>query len=149
METYGINARGTSYLGLDPGVTTGWAIIDKAGQLVGQGDFDEEVLEEGLDELVRGIHRSQRKIVVVIERMPPGSAGKLSRKLERVRGAINRVIREVYDLPTIPVGPGEWKQSRVAKITRWPDPFKSDHARDAATMALYIADKEKRRANRK
>jgi predicted RNase H-like nuclease (RuvC/YqgF family) len=148
IETYGINARGTVWLGLDPGVTTGWALIDKGGKLVGHGELVEENLDDGLDQIIRGCHRAQRKVKVVIEKMPPGEVGRLSDRLAAVRAVVDDLVGAVYELPVVRVSPGEWKNSRVAKIVRWTEKFSSQHARDAATMALYAMDKEKRNASR-
>lgn len=146
IESYGVNAEKMSYVGIDPGVHTGWALIDQGGKLLGSGTFDEDTLYAGLDKLVRGCHRSNRAVTVVVERMPPGHMGDLAQRLERVRQLIAEVVTETYELPTAYVTPGEWKRSRVAKITRWPEPFATQHAEDAATMALYYADKVKRQA---
>jgi hypothetical protein len=146
--TYGINAEKTSWLGLDPGVTTGWALLDQGGKLLGSGTFDESQVFEGVDRLIRGCHRGARSVHVVVEKMPPGSAGRLSERLERVRSLIFELVTDVYELPVTHVPPGEWTNSRVAKITRWPQPFRTDHEHDAATMALYTMDKEKRSAAR-
>lgn len=147
-ETYGINAEHDAWIGLDPGVTTGWALIDHNGSLIGSGSFSEETLRDGLDEMIRGCHRARRELRVAIEKMPPGAAGRLSDRLTAVRETIREVIEEVYDLPVFRATPGEWKNSRVAKIVRWPESFESDHARDAATLALYVKDRERRHALR-
>lgn len=148
IETYGVNAEKCCWIGLDPGVTTGWALIDRGGKLLGSGEFTEDQVYEGVDRLIRGCHRGSRAVRIVIERMPPGMMGDLAQRLERVRSLIREVVDDVYELPITYVTPGEWKQSRVAKITRWPKPFSSQHAEDAATMTLYAADKEMRNASR-
>lgn len=144
IEGYGVNAEKTCYLGIDPGVTTGWALIDQGGKLLGQGHFAEDQVYDGLDRLIRGCHRGARVIRVVVEKMPPGHMGDLAQRLERVRQLIDMIVIDVFELPVVLIAPGEWKRSRVANNVRWPEPFKSQHAQDAATMALYYADKEKR-----
>jgi predicted RNase H-like nuclease (RuvC/YqgF family) len=145
IESYGVNAEATTWLGIDPGVTTGWALVDRGGNLVGFGELAEHDLRAGLDEVVRGCHRAARRVEVVIEKMPPGEVGRLSDRLAAVRATIAEVVTETYELPIHMVRPTEWKTSRVAKITRWPRPFSSQHAQDAATMALYKMDKEQRK----
>lgn len=148
IETYGVNAEKLTYVGIDPGVTTGWAMIDQGGKLLGSGDLFEDTLYAGLDEIIRRCHHGRRAVKIVMERMPPGRMGELAQRLEHVRQLINELVFDVYELPVALVSPGEWKNSRVAKIVRWPEPFRSQHAQDAATMALYYADKEKRNAAR-
>lgn len=147
IDSYGINAEKMAYLALDPGITTGWALLDQGGKLLGHGTFTEDNVYDGVDKLIRGSHRGSRAVHVVIERMPPGSMGDLAQRLERVRSLISEVVTDIYELPVTYVAPGEWKNSRVAKITRWPDTFGTAHEYDAATMALYVADKEKRHAS--
>lgn len=149
IETYGVNNEDHVWLGIDPGVTTGWALVADDGKVLGTGDLVPENIEFGLDKIVRGLHRTSRTITVVIERIPrTGGMGGLARKMEEVLTAIHEVIDEVYDLPVIQVAPGEWKQSRVAAQELGWERGVSQHQKDAAVMARYVADKEQRRVSR-
>lgn len=146
IESYGINGEYHVWLGLDPGITTGWALVGDDCKLLASGTFDENTVYEGLDKLIRGLHRSDRTLTTVVERMPrTGGMGELAQRLERVRGLISEVTDEVYDLPTFgTVAPGEWKTSRVAKTTKVPDTARTQHERDAYLMTCYAIDKEQR-----
>ena len=147
IDSYGIDAEGHVWVGIDPGITTGWAILSDDGRNIGRGTFVEENLRDGLDELIRGIHRSGMTITAVIERMPPGTQGDLARRLEAVRATVTELICDVYDLPTQFILPGEWKTSRAAKTaTPHPD-SKTQHEIDAAMMTLYAIGKALRRKN--
>lgn len=144
--SYGLTAEYHAWLGLDPGITTGWAVLADDGKVFGHGTFVEENIEEGLDRLVRGMHRSSRRLSVVIEDMPAaGRMGDLAHRLERVRGIIKDIVVEVYDLPVTYVPPGEWKTSRIAKLAS--PKASTQHEKDAIIMTAYAIAKEQRRPN--
>jgi hypothetical protein len=142
IEGYGTFSTDHVWLGIDPGVTTGIAILDDNGELVGTTQLHAETVGEDLDELIRKIHRADRTIAVVREKIARVGSGALAQTLDQVLRDIHEVVIEVYDLPTHEVTPGEWKPSRVAKQLR-PELDKklSAHEKDAACMAAYIRAK--------
>ncbi len=137
------------WLCLDPGITTGMALLDDSGELRASTVWGTGEIRQSLDTLVRALHLSNYDIEVVIEKMPPGSYGKLAVKLEAVRRDIQEVVTETYELPVTYIAPGEWKPSRIAKTTKvkgWRHdgtPMMT-HQKDALRMGRYIIDKRKR-----
>jgi hypothetical protein len=125
-------------LGIDPGITTGWAILRLSDRkLLFSGESDEEDVGQQLDYAVRHAHGDGYRIEVVVERMPPGRPGPLAQRLEVVRRSILRVVDETYALKVSWVRPSDWKTSRVAKENRGLRRM-SRHSRDAFLMALFF-----------
>lgn len=147
MDTsYGINGPREAVLGIDPGITTGWAVIED-GEEKGSGNLSSDEVKPILDTLIRALHRDGCKMSVVVERMPAsGGLSERARTLEQVRANIREVI-DTYELPTTEIAPGEWKTSRVARTTPLKRGRYSSHQRDAIRMALYHVDKEARRSD--
>lgn len=138
-------------LAIDPGITTGWALLDRnGGDILGTSVWGTHELERSLDILVRTCFTAGIELTCVIEEMPPGAFGDLARKLERVRGQIKRIIEETYEIRTVRLMPGEWKPSRIAKTTQVPWKFNDSplmvHQKDAVKMGRYAIDKEARAA---
>jgi phenylpyruvate tautomerase PptA (4-oxalocrotonate tautomerase family) len=139
------------WLCLDPGITTGMALIDSDGELRASTVWGTHEVKESLDTLVRALHLTGYTITVVIEKMPPGSYGQLAAKLERVRRDISMIVEETYELPVVMIAPGEWKPSRVAKTTsvrgwRFDSTPMMTHQKDALRMGRYYLDKVQREA---
>lgn len=146
IETYGVNATRHAWLGIDPGVTTGWALLEDDGALVAAGDAPDDAVARTIDEVIRMAHRLEYALDVVIEKMPgAGKMGHLASRLEVTRQEIRRVVIDVFDLPVMVVPPGEWKPSRVGRQKREWKRGTSQHQKDATTMALYVIDRESRR----
>lgn len=131
-------------ISLDPGVTTGWAIIRRKDRAVlGMGDLCPEDLGCGIDLLVRAMHRLNYNVEAVVEQMPTpnGVGGPLATELEFVRRTIDHWLDDVYEIPITYVLPGVWKTSAAAKTTvvptEWNDHPTSPHSRDAHLMASY------------
>jgi len=135
-------------LALDPGQTTGWAIIrrrDKA--IMGMGDLSALNVGCGIDLLVRSMHRMGYSVSVVVEQMPTpnGVAGRLEVSLEFVRRTIDHWCAEVFELQVAYVLPGVWKTSAVAKTVsppaEWNHHSSSQHMKDAFLMGTFFARK--------
>lgn len=135
-------------LALDPGQTTGWAIIrrrDKA--TLGMGDLPSIDVGCGIDLLVRAMHRTGYSVTVVVEQMPTpnGVGGSLAVELEFVRRTIDHWVSEVFELPVSYVLPGVWKTSSTAKTVAPPSEWNccqtSQHMRDAFLMGTFFARK--------
>jgi predicted RNase H-like nuclease (RuvC/YqgF family) len=145
IDSYGVNNEYHAWLGIDPGVTTGWALVADDEKVLGHGTLDEDSVKSGLDRLIRGVHGSSRTLTVVVEKMPAaGKMSELASRLERVRRDVSEVVVDVYDLPVQVIPPGEWKTSRVAKTSGRLD-ARTQHERDAITMTRYAIQKEHRR----
>ena len=139
------------WLCLDPGITTGMALLDADRELRGSTVWGTHEVKESLDATIRALHISGYSITVVIEKMPPGSYGQLAAKLEKVRQDIAMVVEETYELPVAYVAPGEWKPSRVAKTVsvkgwRFGGTPMMTHQKDAFRMGSYYIDKVQREA---
>ena len=137
------------WLCLDPGITTGMALLDNDGELRASTVWGTHEVKTALDTMIRALHLTGYNIEVVIEKMPPGSYGQLGAKLEAVRRDIMSVVEETYELPVTMIAPGEWKPSRIAKTTsvrgwRFDGTPMTTHQKDALRMGRYTIDKRKR-----
>lgn len=133
---------------LDPGVTTGWAILRRRDKfLLGMGDLKIEDVGSAIDLLVRGMHVEGYDLAAVVEEMPvaPGVAGGLATDLAFVRRTIDHWLSDVFEVDVTYVLPGTWKTSRVAQTTTppatWNGKSLSQHMKDAYLMASYYARK--------
>jgi hypothetical protein len=132
------------WLAIDPGVTTGWALLDDTGAILGTSVWGTGELKVSLDAVIRTAHLSDMTLTVVIERMPPGKLGLLEQKLGAVRRDIDAIVRGTYELETIEVLPGTWKPSRVARTTEVPREWQGTplmvHQKDAIRMGRYAME---------
>ena len=139
-------------LAIDPGITTGWALIDPVrDEILGTSVWGTAELKETLDLLIRKCFTAGMSLEAVIEKMPSvGKTGPLAMKLEAIRREIYGLVQDVYDIPVTVVAPSEWKPSRVARTgkAKLPKKFNGSplmpHQRDAILMGRYVID---RRAN--
>ena len=106
-----------AWLCLDPGITTGWALLAEDGSILGTSVWGTAELRESLDLLIRKTFTSGYSLAAVVEEMPPGAHGPIARKLEAVRRDIEVIVCETYEIPTARITPGEWKPSRVARTS--------------------------------
>lgn len=139
-----------AWLCIDPGITTGWALLADDGSVLGTSVLGTGELRDTLDVLVRRIFSSGYSITAVIELMPnTGAMGQLGQQLERVRRDVMMIVSETYEIPIFHIAPGEWKPSRVAKLTRVPAKWQGraleTHQKDAIRMGRYAQDKYPRK----
>jgi len=137
------------WLAIDPGITTGWALLDDAGEIQATSVWGTAELKQSLDILIREAHFAGYSLTMVIETMPSaGRMGALGQKLEAVRRDIMSIVAETYEIPYVSVMPGEWKPSRIAKTTRVPSRFRDTplmvHQKDAVKMGRYVIEKVRR-----
>jgi hypothetical protein len=133
-------------LAVDPGITTGWALVSDKGTIIGVGDLSEMDLGDALDALIRLTHSHNQHVEAIVERIPhTGGNGQLSLRLEIVRRTVERVL-ETYEVRTTHVLPASWKTSRTARTFKLPQGYEdywhgapelSPHMRDAIVMAFY------------
>jgi hypothetical protein len=137
------------FIALDPGISTGMAVLDWDGELRASTTWGTEELATSLDALIRGLHLTDYVVEVVIEAKPPGSYGHLGAKLDEVRRRIDYIVRETYELPVTVLKPSEWKPSDAAKSAvvkgwRFAGTPMTTHQKDAFRMGRYAV--ERRRA---
>jgi hypothetical protein len=141
----------TVVLALDPGLTTGIALVRVSDRkVVGTTTADAEDLGEKLDQTVRSIHRDGYRVLAVVEQEPHGRTYQ-GDDLDVVRRTIAHWLQGVFGLVPTFIEPGQWKPSRVARAAKFPAlrststgrPYRmSTHERDAVRMALYHIDRE-------
>lgn len=134
-----------AWLGLDPGITTGFVALDDDGRLIATTVWGTAELENALDAVIRQANTADTRLTVVVEAMPSvGRMGALAKKLEAVRKVIYAVLH-TYDVRIIEIAPGEWKPSRVAKTIVVPRKFNETplmiHQKDAMKMTAYAISK--------
>lgn len=130
---------------LDPGITTGMAVLDARGDIMATTVWGTGELRQSLDVLVRYLHTHGYQTHAVIERVPRNEkASPIGAKLEHVRADIMGLIDDTYAIPYALVMPGEWKPSRVARTTKLPKEWRGDeltqHQKDAILMGRYVLD---------
>ena len=133
------------WLSIDPGITTGFAVLDDSGEVLATSIWGTGELKDSLDALVRYLFTAGYAIDAVIEKMPStGGVGPLALKLEQVRQTITSVISGVYEIPTHHIAPGTWKPSRVARTTQLPKKWSGEslttHQKDAIRMGRYASE---------
>lgn len=120
-------------LALDPGITTGYAVILPTEELIESGNLLHEDLE---DSLVSEISlRDPSTLRVVMEETLVPTHSPMNRELQKI------IVDLMIMFPTaVTIRPGEWKQSLAAR-RRFPS-FEffhpTPHQRDAFHLALYF-----------
>jgi len=129
-------------LGIDPGLTTGWAILDHVGLLWDHGEWNIDDVLDGIDWVVRGVNRTGEDLEICQEVLAKGKDGKLGNDLLYTQAALTRVIEDTYDVSRTFVIPGTWKNHRVTQVrstqfelTEW-RAF-SQHVKDAIMIATW------------
>lgn len=130
-------------LSLDPGVTTGWAVLEDDGAVRDTGNWRPEDLKEGLE----GIVLKWVPDDVVVEVFPLAASGQLATTLREVVATITEVLTD-YTLAVDRVTPGVWKTSSVEPSPKAIDGEKlTPHQRDAIRMGRYhVRHKDRRNA---
>lgn len=116
-------------LGVDPGVTTGWAVIECAG-VIAWGAATPDELDE-----VEAVARREAPDLVVIERLAPNTAHNAGVDASVLSDVEHRLLSAFPDAAR--VTPGAWKAHPAAR-QRLPK-IGSKHALDAAHLALYAS----------
>lgn len=117
-------------LSIDPGVTTGWAVLTGDGAVVESGNLKPEDVADGLAAILM-----RRAIqAVVVEKFPVGASGGLSDTLRDVVLLIDAVLLGARLRPER-VTPGVWKTSSEPKVTA---PGLTQHERDAIRMGRWF-----------
>ena len=149
MEGYGANGGWAEvWIALDPGISTGWALVADDLKVLGHGVFTPDQVRDGVDRLVRGLHRNNYRVKVVVERLPKVSGvGNFTRELDEVVRTVYEVTVDTYDLDPRIIPPGEWKPSRAARVAKkWIKEGKekmTQHEKDAIMMGVYAIIKER------
>lgn len=132
------------FVALDPGISTGMAVIDSEGELRASTTWGTEELSTSLDALIRGLHISGYSVEVVIQALPPGSYGSLGLKLAEVRRRIDYIVRETYELPVTMVTSKELRGSAAAvKGWRFGGAPMTPEQRSAFRMGSYAHKRRK------
>ena len=128
-------------LALDPGVTTGWALLDEKGQVLDCGNLKPDDLIDALDGLIRQVNRTGHELECVAERLAPGKQGPLAMTLRYVVTAIHHVVKETYGVNLVEYQPGEWKNSRHGRIdtgfVTWDSAPLTQHQKDAVALGRF------------
>ena len=132
---------------LDPGITTGWAVLADDETLLATSVWGNADVKESLDKLIRVLHSRNFTLRATVEKMPrTGGISPLGQKLEIVNHEIREIL-DIYEIPTTYVLPGTWKNSRPARVFKVPRKWRDDtvviHQRDAMRMGAYQLWKEK------
>lgn len=121
-------------LAIDPGVTTGYAILDLQGNILDSGN----VLIDDLSDSIFSTLEEGKGLRVVMEELPRGIDSRLRRMLEEVV----RFLDTRFPMAT-KFSPGMWKSSPEARHPlKWAEGLEaidkpSDHEKDAYHIGLY------------
>lgn len=126
-------------LALDPGVTTGWAVLGPSA-IHDTGNLLPEDLQSGL----RYVFEKWAPSEVVVEVFPLAASGRLATILREVVATINEVVND-YGRTWHPVTPGVWKTSSIEQSPRSFEGQKlTPHQRDAIRMGRYHLNRKDR-----
>jgi hypothetical protein len=124
-------------LSLDPGLTTGWAILDEAGAIVATGTIDHHDVRIALIRILR----EQKLDHAVLETVPLEAPGHLADSLRHVLATLGGMLT-TYQVEMTYILPGVWKTSSVPQPeARWAGKRLSIHQRDAIRMGRYYLRK--------
>jgi len=121
-------------LSLDPGLTTGYALVTAEGLLSQSGNIGIEDLKDS------SILESIKKIPglsIVIEEVPIYGNSKLGRQLQQVNATLREMFPEAVKLP-----PSAWKT--IPSISNFPVPSEWDgkkltqHQKDSYRMGMFF-----------
>jgi len=117
-------------LAIDPGMTTGYAVIDELGNLLESGNLLPEDLDNSI--LTYKKYQDPTTCEVVIEYTPIPTQSRMNRRLKEVTGKIGSMFpNAVY------VTPGVWKSAPIAKRFPFPFPHGTPHQKDAFRMGIH------------
>lgn len=134
-----------AWLCIDPGIATGWALLNDEGDIIATSVWGTHELHDTLDLLIRSLLSMGYRLDAVVEQMPSvGGLGRIAQKLEWVRRDVMHTLEGVYEIRTRIVAPGTWKTSRVARTAILPREFDDDvlttHQKDAIRMGLWAIE---------
>ena len=120
-------------LSLDPGITTGYAILEPNGDLVESGNL----CQEDLDDSILVALSSDTNISVVIEDIPIPTRSPMNRQLAEIVSWLD------YHFPKArKVSPGVWKTNLpVANLPiprKWENSGMTTHQKDAYRMGVWF-----------
>ena len=139
-------------LAIDPGGTTGYALVNDDGSVRACGNWRPEDLDLGLDGLIRAVNRQGHALEAVVEKLAQvRPAGKLGDTLQYVVKTTNKVLA-LYDLTVHVITPTEWKSSASARleigIDQWDGELLTQHQKDAIRIGRYWIAQGKRASRR-
>ena len=126
-------------LSLDPGVTTGWAVL-------GRYDIYDcgNLLDEDLRVSLIGVIEKWAPSEAVVELFPLSAQGQLATTLRHVVYTIEELLLD-YGIPTTGYAPGQWKTSSAPKSPdTWDGTRTTTHQRDAIRMGKYHLSRKDR-----
>lgn len=125
-------------LAIDPGVTTGWAVLNENGMVMDTGNLLPEDVEEGIRGTIDAWHKRGYSICGVVERFPLTSQGSLGTQLREVVLTIDAILVGA-GIKHEEVTPGVWKTSSVPESPKeWAGRKLTPHQRDAIRMGRYV-----------
>lgn len=113
-------------LAIDPGVTTGIALLSETGDVIQSCEAD----LDNLRQILRDMMCIYRPTVVVVDKIFPSPAGKLSRLLRRVESIVELECGRVEWISS-----GTWKPMTKCKLQF--RQFSSRHVQDAVKLGLW------------
>jgi len=125
------------FVGIDPGITTGYAIVDDQGTLLESGNLLHEDLKESMMCSVVGL----LGVSVIIEDTPIPTRSQMNRELQEIISDLHQVFPAATTIPS-----GVWKQAEISK--RYPFPTKrfphpTQHQRDAYHLVMFFINSQK------
>lgn len=129
-------------LAIDPGKTTGWAIVaddslSKDGEIWDTGNWLPEDVGPGLSGALSRWNYASDHLEAVVEKIPIGASGNLSDTLRTVVATVGNILGRAK-VPVTDVLPGTWKTSSAPESERtWQDDKLTAHQRDAIRMARW------------
>ena len=116
-------------LAIDPGITTGFALLDLDGVIVGMG----EIQPDEIDRLK--LFSQNPDIEVVMEYTPIPTLSEMNMVLRDVIARLRVMFPRHLEIK-----PGQWKQTPVIRHSvpnRWEDEPVTHHMRDAVRLGIY------------
>lgn len=129
-------------LAVDPGITTGWALLTEEGHVFKTGTIAQGSIFAHLEEIIRSLHHQKQTVEMAIEQLPP-SPGALGLALQEIVEKVD-LAWQTYDLRTRKFTPGEWKTSAVGLSGIPPGlPRITQHEKDAIRIGRYYLSRRR------
>ena len=127
-------------LALDPGGTSGYALLTDDGSVRACGNWKPEDIDVAMEHMIRAVNRSGHELEIVIEQLAVGRQGPLATTLAYVTRTIDNIVA-LYDLPVYRFPPGEWKTSSAGRLPLgvdfWDGQTLTPHQKDAIRLGRY------------
>lgn len=134
--------------GIDPGITTGVALLNLSRQGIASIEFIADVPCNLIESVLLEVLRDHYPHLIGVEQIPIPTEGKMNQQLLEIMTITSQVVKEANPAVSLSFGPGAWKNSFIGRLplSRFvefaPIEKMSPHQMDAVRIGLFASFKE-------